>query len=341
MELNINTLKGKSMKQSKLVTPAKIAAITLSAVLLFGCDEDSSTSDTTSSDTTSSDTTSSDTTSSDTTSSDTTSSDTNSSDTTTSDTTSTTESSFPDTIDEFKFSSATSPFANSGDTGETELRQNGSQTITATTNYDGVANTAIHHDQGTTNTTTSVGNLKYSADSANIDAGSLTGSFSIEAVIKVSDRVMTNDSDIVAFFGDKTGTYGGFKVYLESSSPNINQIKFKLYGTDSSDSSVNKNTEVKAATVLTVDVWQHVMAVYNADTDTASIYLDGVLSASSVLSDKGVVLVKNPTADDDFTVLGGASSSDKNFDGDVDNVATWNVALTADQVSERAEEFGF
>jgi len=305
------------MNSKNIIKASKITAIALSTTLLFGCiyDRDSNAiTDTTTDTTTDTDT----------------------------DTTS-----FPATLDEFNFTS--SSLANSGATGETDLTQNGSQVITATINYDDVADTAINHDQGDSGTTTTVGNLKYSADPTKIDVGSLTSSFSLEAVIKVSDRTFTSDIDLIAYFEDDTNTvnYGGFKVYLEkTTTADTNLVKFKLYGTDSTNTDtstiVTKNTEVKAVSTLTVDVWQHIMAVYDADTDTASLYIDGVLSNSVELeADKDLVYVTNPETSDDFTVLGGSSSSDKNFDGDVDNVATWNVALTADQVSERAAEFGF
>lgn len=294
--------------RQKIATPTKLAAITLSAILLFGCDDDTEAE----------------------------------TDTTT-ETETETESSFPDTVDEYTFSSATSPFENSGDLGTTDLDKNGDQIITATTNYNGDENTAINIDQGDAGTSVN-GRLDYKAVTANVDVGSLTESFSLEAVIKVSSRVAEDDIYIMGFAETvDSGYYGGFRMLLKKDGSN--KVIFRLYGTNSIDST-NHDYKLESATSLTVDNWQHVMTTYNDETDTASVYINGVLSNSVQLeASQNLSYVVNPNKTDTFRVLGGSHSdshsNDGNFDGDVDNIATWKVALTADQVSERAEKFGF
>ncbi|MEL0629698.1 LamG-like jellyroll fold domain-containing protein [Psychromonas aquatilis] len=67
-----------------------------------------------------------------------------------------------------------------------------------------------------------------------------------------------------------------------------------------------------------------------------TIYINGVKSESKSVTFKPA---KN-VATDKFVIGGGSSNSDKNLDGSLDNIATWNTALTEAQIIERATQFG-
>lgn len=178
------------------------------------------------------------------------------------------------------------------------------------------------------------GYMYYESDE-NAGAAEITGSFSVETVINQSSRALANDVALVDYAD--TNAYLGFKSYIEKDD---NSFKFKVYG--GVVDSENISTEVVTAPLLT-ETWNHILAVYDADAQDAgshrllTIYINGV---EAVNKDIKFELAKNVDTDK-FILMGGATSSDKNFDGSVDNVAVWNKALTAENVTERAALFGF
>jgi len=240
------------------------------------------------------------------------------------------ETDFPATVDEFKLSGVDYTNSGSANTVVTTAKATGSAGYTATTGAYGDVDTAISMDQ-----TAGYGYFYYTSEEG-AGADQLTGSFSTETVIQITERTITSDVALIDYAD--TSNYLGFKTYLESAD---NSVKFKIYG--GMTEAGNLSSEVKssdAGVTLTTGEWYHIVSVYDAEDGsefgTIKLYINGAEVDSNELG----YLPADNVATDKFIMMGGSSSSDKNLDGAVDNVATWNVALDATQVATRAATFG-
>ena len=227
---------------------------------------------------------------------------------------------FPSAVHEFKFSNGDAT-TDSGSAASDSMKWTGSATLTSTTGSTGTAGTATDVDQDTVGK----GYAYYTADGTT-GADLIEGSFSIETVIN-RDRANTKDVALVDYAD--TSNYLGYKLYIES---NDDTLKFKVYGGQIDGS--NLSTEAVSSVSINNDEWYHIAAVYDDTESEATIYLDGQLVATKSVNWD---LAKNSA--DKFILLGGSSEDDKNFDGQVDNIGLWNVALTAEQIAERATQF--
>ena len=236
---------------------------------------------------------------------------------------------FPVALNEYTFDNSDYT-VDSGSARNDLTSKSGSPLITTTTGAAGTG--AMHIDQDSA-TGGGYGYVYYNATSeTTTGAQAIEGSFSVETVIK-ADR-FGYDSDVSLVDFAETSDYLGFKLYLESSD---NSIKFKVYGgLDADDKGLS--TEAKSSegdVYLVEDNWYHILATYNHSDSTANLYIDGTLVHSKSVD---FDVVEN-TTDDKFILLGGSSSSDKNFDGSVDNIAVWNEVLTDEQIQERVTQF--
>ncbi|UOE79471.1 LamG domain-containing protein [Vibrio splendidus] len=236
---------------------------------------------------------------------------------------------FPVALNEYTFDNADYT-TDSGSADNDLTSKSGSPLITTTS---GAAGTGAMHIDQDTDTGGGFGYVYYNATSeTTTGAQAITGSFSVETVIK-ADR-FGYDSDVSLVDFAETSDYLGFKLYLEKDD---NSIKFKVYGGKDTEG-VGLSTEAKSSegdVFLVKDNWYHILATYNHLDSTANLYIDGTLVHSKSVDFN---VVEN-TTDDKFILLGGSSSSDKNFDGSVDNIAVWNDVLTDDQIQERVAQF--
>lgn len=253
------------------------------------------------------------------------------------------DASFPNILDEFNFTTLSddtdTALTNSGlyniplvFSGESNI------TVTAVASADGTDNSALNLVQDA-NSTSAYGYMKYTNVSG--AATEITSSFSVETVINISDRTPgSSDIALVDWFDSTSNS--GFKLYLETSendTANLYKVKFKVYGFDVATGLVEEDAEAKAAPIA-IQEWNHIVAVYDASSSTYGdliIYINGVSAATKTLD--FYPTANNKSATDDFIVLGGSTGSDKDFDGSVDNIATWNDALTADMALTRAAQF--
>ncbi|MEZ8635584.1 LamG domain-containing protein [Vibrio cyclitrophicus] len=236
---------------------------------------------------------------------------------------------FPVALNEYTFDNADYT-TDSGSADNDLTSKSGSPLITTTSGAAGTG--AMHIDQDSA-TGGGYGYIYYNATSTTTTgAQAIEDSFSVETVIK-ADR-FGYDSDVSLVDFAESSDYLGFKLYLESSD---NSIKFKVYGgLDADDKGLS--TEAKSSegdVYLVEDNWYHILATYNHLDSTANLYIDGTLAHSKSVD---FSVIEN-TTDDKFILLGGSSSSDKNFDGSVDNIAVWNTVLTDVQIQERVAQF--
>lgn len=247
---------------------------------------------------------------------------------------------FPTALDEFSFTSGS--YANSG-SATTPLKGSGNDThvISNTAGATSVEDMALNLAQGSSvfeeESSEPYAYLSYtSAEGSGADQ--ITGSFTLEAVINLSTRTIANDVALIDYAD--TSNYLGFKTYIESTDADEGVVKFKIYGGVIDDE--NQSTEAVTSSPLTRGSWSHIVTVYDADAadsgayGSLTIYINGVEQATKNVN---FLPVENE-ATDKFIIGGGSGSSDKNLDGDLDNIATWNVALTEAQVIERAALFG-
>jgi hypothetical protein len=95
----------------------------------------------------------------------------------------------------------------------------------------------------------------------------------------------------------------------------------------SSDSTSSTATEVTDSTAATTGTWYQVTGVYNASTDVASLYVDGVLQNTATFS--------SPWAATGDSTIGRAKWNGANVDftdGDIGDVRMYNKVLTAQDV---------
>ncbi|PMM82049.1 LamG-like jellyroll fold domain-containing protein [Vibrio breoganii] len=251
---------------------------------------------------------------------------------------------FPAPVNEYAFT-ADNLLTDSATTGNT-IKVSGDGTFDSVAGAKGeVGNAADLNQDGLDGVT--VGKdysyLYYQGDeSSTTGVQQITGSFAIEAVLKPESRLdmsyYGDDVSILEFYNKDSGNDNfetGFKLYIEGDSGTHNAIKLKVYG-GATNSELNSGDE----NLITPEGWNHIMAVYDADTGEfgqLQIYLDGSLVQTKDLT---FAPIPNENLTDKMTMLGGANSSDKNFNGQVDNIALWAQSLTAEQIAERAENFG-
>lgn len=193
--------------------------------------------------------------------------------------------------------------------------------LTAAAGVAGDADTALDLEQGDT-TSPTYGYISYTADGSSA-ADQLTGSFTLEAVV-YSESARTDDVSIIDFADSNTNS--GFKLFVEADDQTI---RFRIYG-DSDSYTVQ-------GSALSTETWYHIAAVYDDESSLLSIYIDGTLVASDTAD---IAYFPNAhSTGDKFAIGGSSTSSDKNFDGIIDNIAVWDETLSADQIETRAEMF--
>lgn len=237
---------------------------------------------------------------------------------------------FPEAVHEYRFDNG--DFTSDSGSDGTNVKWTGNADVSSTTGALNEDATAASIIQDADSDPKGLGYAYYESD-ANSGAEQIEGSFTLETVIK---RNRANEVDVALVDWAETKKYLGYKLYIEgdSSSSTKDMLKFKVYGgQDEVDG--NLSTEAVSDTAIVNDTWYHIAAVYDETTSLANVYINGNQVASK---DVDWELAKN--TDDKFILLGGATSSDKNFDGSADNIALWNVALTPAQIAERATQFG-
>ena len=145
-----------------------------------------------------------------------------------------------------------------------------------------------------------------------------TGSFSLEAWVfqKSSSSIAT----IISKGDMKTGALRGYHLTIKNGFPNISWYN------NSGVAILN----ITSPHQLTNNIWHHIASTYNGT--KASLYLDGILVASSNSSP--------PLSNSQNFMLGASYDSStptvpKNyFNGYIDEVRVWNVALSAQQLHE-------
>lgn len=158
------------------------------------------------------------------------------------------------------------------------------------------------------------------ADSASLD---ITGSFTIEAWIKLESNPATNDWYIIAGKGKSASSFPTYSLGLVN---DAGTIYMRGVYTNTAGSAKGVAT---GGTAPTIGTWQHWAVTYNSagGADSGKMYLNGVENVSA--TQDADTLESNAV---EFSI--GSDPSAKFFDGIIDDVRVWNVVRTATQISD-------
>ncbi|MEE1675895.1 LamG domain-containing protein [Agarivorans aestuarii] len=153
----------------------------------------------------------------------------------------------------------------------------------------------------------------------------------IDGVISMEITFKADSADFNAGLGqdlqllENTDSNTGWKVVVNQSTliPEL-----RIYNGSGS-------TSIKATSVLEDDTYMHLVATY--DGTTASIYINGELEGTEEVTD----YIANTKEGDKVYIGGGSNSSQKNLAGAIDSAAFWLDTLSAEEIAERAKDFGF
>ena len=98
-----------------------------------------------------------------------------------------------------------------------------------------------------------------------------------------------------------------------------------------SDSSSDWST-IYANTIVSSNVWHHVVAVYNNSTNTVTFYLDGIADGTKTIA--GTPLAKTPS------LRIGSRAPDFYFSGQIDDTRIYNRALSPNEIRLLAQRPG-
>jgi hypothetical protein len=113
--------------------------------------------------------------------------------------------------------------------------------------------------------------------------------------------------------------------FLMSIDPNTNtfQVAGRSQDGDGSQLIISKKT-------IAIDMWYHIIGLYDYVNDNMKIYVDGELDNSESVTFGSVYYNHNTTAYEDH--IGNVYAAERYFDGLIDEVKIWNYALTDEQV---------
>ncbi|WP_221076853.1 LamG domain-containing protein [Agarivorans aestuarii] len=162
-------------------------------------------------------------------------------------------------------------------------------------------------------------------DSTTDPLAAIDGVISMEITFKADSASFNADLGQDLQLLENTDSNTGWKVVVNKSTliPEL-----RIYNGDGS-------TSIKATSVVEDDTYMHLVATY--DGTTASIYINGELEGTAEVTD----YIANTKEGDKVYVGGGSNSSQKNLAGAIDSAAFWLETLSAEEVAERAKDFGF
>ena len=149
-------------------------------------------------------------------------------------------------------------------------------------------------------------------------AGSAT--FSVEAWVK--GNTQTTDAGIIA-----KGTGGGGEQFNLDTGNGGSLHEFRFFVRDAST-----GVHLANGTIAPNGVWHHVVGVCNQTAGYVALYIDGVSNASSTIT-AGTGLLSSTNAVSIGSRQSGTTAYDAQFNGSLDEVAIYNVALTPAQIA--------
>lgn len=158
-----------------------------------------------------------------------------------------------------------------------------------------------------------------------------TASFSWEAWVKPTAEGTGNAQCPVMNYTPIDGPRSGWVIWQRASTAGSGTFgwNLRMYSGDGSNRTIDINTG-NGAGGYTVGQWQHLAVTFDENTQTAVFYVNGAVAGTQT-STNGNYL---PNAGTVIPALGGfANGNDNPFDGEMDEVAFYDKALTSTQVA--------
>ena len=150
--------------------------------------------------------------------------------------------------------------------------------------------------------------------SSSLDIG--TNQVTLEAWVKL-EELPSEISGIASILNSIENSY----ILFENG--NTGELEFLV-----ADADGTSETPSIPSTMLMVDTWHHIVGVYDGNTTTASIYLDGQLIDSHTNASLSGLVKPGQVA----TLGGEIGSTTKFFGGSIDEVRIWNTARTESEI---------
>lgn len=151
----------------------------------------------------------------------------------------------------------------------------------------------------------------------------ITGDITIEAWIKLESAPGVNTSYTIVSKYKQTGNNRSFQFFYYTDSSNSNYIGFYA----SPDGSA-VSTWLDPVIPFTVNVWYHVAATLDVSEKTAKIYINSALHNTNTNHASSIF---NSTAP--LEIGAGGDGPNGFFDGKIDEVRTWNVVRSAQEIA--------
>src|SRR6267378_538550 len=167
------------------------------------------------------------------------------------------------------------------------------------------------------------GGLSFNGTSSYVDLGNrpmlqMTGSMTLSAWVLATANPV-DDGQIIAKSDSGSGKAG----WQFKTSPDTGPHTFAIAVSANGSSVVQRYSK----TVRALNTWYHVAGVYNASARTLNIYVNGVLDNGTLI---GTIPASQFNPNLNATI--GKRSGGFNFQGTIDELRVYNVALTAAQV---------
>ena len=90
--------------------------------------------------------------------------------------------------------------------------------------------------------------------------------------------------------------------------------------------------QLKTNSAVADNSWHHIVAVWSGGTDESAMtfYVDGTVASSSDQTTNSITTISNT----DAVVIGSVLNKNKNYNGQIDDLRIYNIALTGDHVSD-------
>jgi hypothetical protein len=220
---------------------------------------------------------------------------------------------------------------------QTELRDNleglyyldGNANDSSGNENHGAINGATYNSSGKYNGAYSFNGDDYitAGDQPELNVG--TNSFSISSWIKTDGNGVSNDIILSKSAGPGTSNEGYF-IDIDSCSGADGKLEFHI-----SDGSSEVKQTSGIITNLCDDTWKHIVYVFDRSTNEASRYVDGVIVSGDPVDISSVTGLLDSS--DQFCIGNLGTNCDYSttyFDGLIDEVAIWQRALSAQEVSD-------
>jgi hypothetical protein len=170
-----------------------------------------------------------------------------------------------------------------------------------------------------------------------LNRGMTSGATNTEYLNTTNGNSVKNTSEFTISVWIRPTTLSGVKVIYEEPTSTLNsrqRVSLRLNGTAvnfigrTNDSAAAATNWVISSTVLAINNWYHLVAIFNSNTDIHQLYINNVVQNSSVVE----IPIPNTNPIVTPKISQQATGTGAKFLGNIDELAIWNRALSANEV---------